>query len=100
MNPIVAWWSTVGSSYAMFWYLQAVMFLRILQVVIWKRVMEINEDLVSSVTSRSIFTIWICLTVLCHPEDKLYGVISVFKDQRVQVPLAACKDAIDPLHQK
>ena len=77
------------------------MFLRILQVVIWKRVVEINEDLISTAFKRIFFLMWLSLAMMCHPEDKLFGAISVFKGSPpVELPLAACKDAIDPLHQK
>ena len=78
----------------------AVVFLRLLQVVIWKRVVEINEDLISKVTKRTFFVLWLSLAMMCHPEDKVFGAISVFKDSPVQLPLAACKEGIDPLHQK
>ena len=79
----------------------AVVFLRLLQVVIWKRVVEINENLISKVTKRTFFVLWLSLAMMCHPEDKVFGAISVFKGSSpVQLPLAACKEGIDPLHQK
>ena len=62
--------------------------------------MEFNEDLLSTITRRSIIMIAIGLTLLCHPEDKVFGAMSVFEDKPIDLPLAACKDAIDPLHQK
>ena len=62
---------------------------------------EINEDLISKVTKRTFFVLWLSLAMMCHPEDKVFGAISVFKGSSlVQLPLAACKEGIDPLHQK
>ena len=62
--------------------------------------MEINESLINRIADRLFFLIWISLTALCHVEDKAYAAVSVFKNSPVQLPLVACKNVIDPLHQK
>ena len=90
----------IGCTYAMFWFGNAVTLTGFLQAVIWKRVMEINEELASAIVTRSIIVVCFSLGLLCHPEYKLFAVISVLKGTRVNLPLAACIDGIDPLHQK
>ena len=90
----------IGSTYAMFWFGNIWTLTRFVQAVIWKRVMELNEDLISAVVNRSIILVCVCLGLLCHPEYKLFGIISVLKKTSVDMPLSACKDDIDPLHQK
>ena len=62
--------------------------------------MEINEDLAARCINRTIFGMSIVLGFLCHPEYKLYGILSVFEGSEAEMPLEACKDDIDPLHQK
>ena len=37
------------------------------QVVIWKRVMEINEELASAVINRSVAIVCLSVGLLCHP---------------------------------
>ena len=74
--------------------------IRFFQVIIWKKVMEINEDLAARCINRTIFGMSIVLGFLCHPEYKLYGILSVFEGSEAEMPLEACKDDIDPLHQK
>ena len=89
-----------GFTFAMFWFGHAVTFTRFLQAVVWKRVMEVNEELTSAVVERSIILICVSLGLICHPEYKLFAVISVLKGIQVDLPLAACINGIDPLHQK
>ena len=62
--------------------------------------MEVNEDLAACCINRTVFGMALLLGALCHPEYKLYGIISVFEGWCTEMPLAACKDDIDPLHQK
>ena len=89
----------IGFTYATFWFGNAVTFIRFIQAVIWKRVMEINEDLVSAAVNRSILLVSGSLGLLCHPEFKLFGAISVLKGVHVDMPIGTCMDGIDPLHQ-
>ena len=62
--------------------------------------MEINEDLASTIVNRSVIWIGVSLGLFCHPEFKLHGTVSILKGKQVALPLAACIDGIDPLHQK
>ena len=71
---------------------------RFLQAVVWKRVMEINEDLVSKVVNISVVLVCGALALMSNPKFKLYAVISAFSGTAVELPLAACYDGIDPLH--
>ena len=91
-----------GSLLACFLFANTVTLIRFVQVVIWKKVMEINEDLAARCINRTVVGMTLCLVCLCHPEYKLYGIISVipFQGLGAEMPLAACKDDIDPLHQK
>ena len=90
----------IGSTYAMFTYANLSTIIRFVQVVVWKRVMEIDEELASAVINRSVVGVGFLLGCLCHPEFKLYGIISVLSNLPTEMPLASCKDDIDPLHQK
>ena len=74
--------------------------IRFVQVVVWKKVMDIDEDLAACCINRTVFGMSIILGLLCHPEYKLYGIISGLEGSEAEMPLAACKDDIDPLHQK
>ena len=89
-----------ASIFGFLWYLEVVMLLRLLQVVVWKRVMEVNEELISRIVDRIVVLMWISVTVTTHPEDKMFGAISVFKNTTIEMPLTACLEAIDPFHQK
>ena len=62
--------------------------------------MEVNEDLAARCINRTVFAMSIVLGLLCHPEYKLYGILSGLEGSEAEMPLAACKDDIDPLHQK
>ena len=90
----------MGSTFAAFLFANNVTLIRFAQVIVWKRVMEINEDLASSCINRTVIGIGFMLGCLCHPEYKLFGIMSVFEGSEAEMPLAACKDDIDPLHQK
>ena len=90
----------IGSIYAMLMYVDVIAIIRFFQVCVWKRVIEINEDLAGRCLNVSVIGINVFLGLLCHPEYKQYTIISVFSDKMVEMPLAACKDDIDPLHQK
>ena len=90
----------IGSLFAAMFYANTVTFVRFAQVVVWKRVMEINEDLASRCINRTVVLISFFLGCLCHPEYKLYCIMSVFEGSEAEMPLAACKDDMDPLHQK
>ena len=81
-------------------FANTVTLIRFVQVVIWKKVMEINEELAARCINRTMVGMTICLIFTIHPEYKLYGIISVFEGSGIEMPLAACKDDIDPLHQK
>ena len=84
---------------AIFLLANTVTFIRFVQVIIWKQVMEINEDLAARCMNRTVIGMSLILGLLCHPEYKLYGIISVFEESGAEMPHAACKDDIDPLHQ-
>ena len=90
----------MGSSTGLFLFGNTVTLMRFIQVIIWKRVMEINEDLASRCINRTVVLISFFLGCLCHPEYKLYCIMSVFEGSEAEMPLAACKDDMDPLHQK
>ena len=90
----------MGSTFAAFMFANNVTLIRFAQVIVWKRVMEINEDLASNCINRAVIGIGFMLGCLCHPEYKLFGIMSVFEGSEAEMPLAACKDDIDPLHQK
>ena len=90
----------IGNVMAIFLYANMVTLIRFFQVIIWKKVMEVNEDLAACCINRTVFGMSIVLGFLCHPEYKLYGILSVFEGSEAEMPLAACKDDIDPLHQK
>ena len=89
-----------GSLLATFLFANTVTLIRFFQVIIWKKVMEVNEDLAARCINRTVFGMSIILGLLCHPEYKLYGIISGLEGSEAEMPLAACKDDIDPLHQK
>ena len=90
----------IGNALAILLFANTFTLIRFFQVIIWKKVMEINEDLAARCINRTIFGMSIVLGFLCHPEYKLYGIISAFEGSEAEMPLAACKDDIDPLHQK
>ena len=85
---------------AIFLLANTVTFIRFVQVIIWKQVMEINEDLAARCMNRSVVAVSLFLGLLCHPEYKMFGIISVFEELAAETPPASCKDDIDPLHQK
>ena len=89
-----------GNALAILLFANTFTLIRFFQVIIWKKVMEINEDLAARCINRTIFGMSIVLGFLCHPEYKLYGILSVFEGSEAEMPLVACKDNIDPLHQK
>ena len=89
-----------GSLLACFLFANTVTLIRFVQVIIWKKVMEVNEDLAARCINRTVFAMSIVLGLLCHPEYKLYGILSGLEGSEAEMPLAACKDDIDPLHQK
>ena len=90
----------IGNIYAMLMYADIMAIIRFVQVCVWKRVMEINEDLAEKCLNKSVIGINLFLGLLCHPEYKQYAIISVFSGKLAEMPMAACKDDIDPLHQK
>ena len=90
----------IGNLLGSFLFANTVTLIRFVQVIIWKKVMEVNEDLAARCINRTVFGMSIVLGFLCHPEYKLYGILSVFEGSEAEMPLAACKDDIDPLHQK
>ena len=71
-----------------------------LQVVVWKRVMEINEELASTSINRALICMGLSLTWLCHPEPKTLAVMAVFGKSHSDTPLTACKSSTDPLDQR
>ena len=71
-----------------------------LQVVVWKRVMEINEELASTCINRALLCMGLSLTWLCHPEPKTLAVMAVFGESHSDTPLNACKSSTDPLDQR
>ena len=90
----------MGCLFATYLFANIVTSIRFVQVVVWKKVMDIDEDLAACCINRTVFGMTLLLGALCHPEYKLYGIISVFEGWGAEMPLGACKDDIDPLHQK
>ena len=84
----------------MFWFGNIVTLLRFLQAVVWRRVMEINEDLASTMINRSVILACAVLALFSNPEFKTFGTMSISHGKRMELPLAACIDGTDPLHQK
>ena len=82
----------------MLMYVDIIAIIRFLQVCVWKRVIEINEELASRCLNRSLIAINLCLGLLCRPDYNIHAIMSVFSDDDVEMPMAACKDDIDPLH--
>ena len=69
-------------------------------MVVWKRVKEINEDLIDRATFVSVILISQALGLLCNPEYKLLVALSTFSKQPASAPFTACQNDIDPFHQK
>ena len=90
----------IGTWFALMFYANTVTFVRFSQVVVWKRVMEINENLACRAINRAVIIMGYSLGWLCHPEFKFYGIMSVIQGYQADMHLSACKDDIDPLHQK
>ena len=90
----------IGSLFAAMFYANTVTFVRFAQVVVWKRVMEINEDLASRAINRVVLIMAYSLGWLCHPEYKFYTIVSVFQGYPAEMHLSSCQDYMDPLHQK
>ena len=90
----------LGSIYAMLMYIDVIAIIRFLQVCVWKRVMEINEELTSRCLNRSLIGINFFLGMLCHPDYKIHTFIFMFSGENVEMPQAACKDDIDPFDNK
>ena len=85
---------------SMYWFVNLTTLLRFLQVVVWKRVVEINEDLVTRAINMSVALICITLGGLCHGDYKQYIAMSIFSGEPVEAPLTACIDSKEPHHQK
>ena len=90
----------VANLFAAFWFGNLVTLLRFLQVVVWKRVKEINEPLADWVISISVVLISQTLGWLCNPEYKLFVALAIFFQGPVEAPMASCYDDVDPFHQK
>ena len=86
-----------GSFLTVFWFMNIITLVRFLQAVVWKRVMEINEELVSKAVNISVVLVCGALALMSNLKYKLYAVISAFSGTAVELPLAACYDGIDPL---
>ena len=56
-----------GAAFATFTFANLTSIIRFVQVVIWKRVMEINEELASAVINRSVAIVCLSVGLLCHP---------------------------------
>merc|ERR1711862_185956 len=52
-----------GNMLTTFWFGNLVIILRLVQVFVWKRVKEINEDLLNRAVSISVFSISVCCPV-------------------------------------
>lgn len=90
----------VANLFAGFWFGNLITLLRYLQVVVWKRVKEIDEEITDRATSVSVILISQTLGWLCNPEYKLLVALSIFSKHRADAPMAACYNDIDPFHQK
>ena len=66
----------IGSLFTTFWFGNLVTILRFLQVCVWKRVKEFNEELLCRATSLSVILVCGLQGCLCNPEYKLYAAIS------------------------
>ena len=62
--------------FAIFWLANAVTALRFLQVCVWKRVKEFNEDLLHRAITRVVLLVCGVQGCLCNPEYKLFAAIS------------------------
>ena len=82
-----------GFLLAGFWFANLVALLRFMQVCVWKRVMEINEDLASRCLNLSVICMNLFLGLMCHPEYKQYAIISVFGNKLVAMPVVAIAEA-------
>ena len=90
----------VAFLFAAFWFANLITLMRFLQVVVWKRVKEINENIIDRATSVSVILITQALGLLCNPEYKLLVAVSTFSKQPASAPFPACHNDIDPFHQK
>ena len=89
-----------AGAYGISWYVNLVMLLRFVQVVIWRRVKEVNEGLLSRAVTITVTLVCVTLGWLTNPEYKVYAISSVYSGRVSELPMAACIDGIDPLHQK
>ena len=71
-----------GAAFATFTFANLTSIIRFVQVVIWKRVMEINEELASAVINRSVAIVCLSVGLLCHPGVLNYPIfISIFSEK-------------------
>ena len=78
-----------GSLFSVFWFATLVAVLRFLQVCVWKRVKEFNEELLSRIISLSLMAICGLQGALTNPEFKLFAIISGIIEKMEQ-PLSIC----------
>ena len=65
-----------GSLFSVFWFATLVAVLRFLQVCVWKRVKEFNEELLSRMISLSMMAVCGLQGALTNPEFKLFAIVS------------------------
>ena len=68
-----------GAAFATFTFANLTSIIRFVQVVIWKRVMEINEELASAVINRSVAIVCLSVGLLCHPGVLSYPIYIPFQ---------------------
>ena len=81
---------------AAFWFINLVNILRFMQVVVWKRVVEINEDLVNFGVIISMALICFTIGWLVALTKRFYLHLSTFSGVKVEVPLESCIDSPYP----
>ena len=73
------------------WFANAITSLRYIQVVIWKRVREINEELTMRAIGISFYCMAGVLTFATSFDKEYYETLSQFSNTTVEVPMSICQ---------
>ena len=79
------------------WLINLHTVLRYFQVVIWKRIREINEDLSTRIILITFYTVAAALAWTVDFGNHFFHFVSISSNQTIQVPLALCSKSFDPL---
>jgi len=80
-----------------FWFINIHTALRYLQVKVWKRAREINEDVAMRIIVFSVYGMCACLAFITRFDPDLYSAMAAFwQAEKVQMPLQHCLDNQDP----